>query len=71
MVLAEKTKLRVSKNFFHKFIKTKNLLNIFVFVEYLCKRSPKIETKNYSSNLAIVNHWNWLDDTPPLNTVNK
>ena len=22
--------------------------------------------KNYSSILAIVNHWNWLDDSPPL-----
>ena len=41
----------------------------FVFVEYLCKRIPKIKTKNiknYSSILAIVNHWNWLDDSPPL-----
>ena len=35
----------------------------FVFVEYLCNRSPKIKTKNiakYSSILAIVNH------SPPL-----
>ena len=43
---------------------------LFVFVEYLCKRSPKIKTKNiknYSSILAIVNHRNWLDDSPPLN----
>ena len=22
--------------------------------------------KNYTSFLAIVNHWNWLDDSPPL-----
>ena len=32
-------------------------------------RSPKIKTKNiknYSSILAIVNHRNWLDDSPPL-----
>ena len=32
---------------------------LFVFVECLCKRSPKIKTKNiknYSSILAIVNH---------------
>ena len=44
--------------------------HLFVFVEYLCKRSPKIKTKNikkYSSILAIVNHRNWLDDSPPLN----
>ena len=36
---------------------------LFVFVEYLCNRSPKIKTKNiknYSSILAIVNHRNWL-----------
>ena len=62
MVLAGRTKLRVSKNFFGGYL--------FVFVEYLCNRSPKIKTKNiknYSSNLAIVNHRNWLDDSPPLN----
>ena len=44
--------------------------HLFVFDEYLCKRSPKIKTKNikkYSLILAIVNHWNWLDDSPPLN----
>ena len=43
--------------------------HLFVYVEYLCNRSPKIKTKNiknYSSILAIVNHWNWLDDSPPL-----
>ena len=42
---------------------------LFVFIEYLCNRSPKIKTKNiknYSLILAIVNHWNWLDDSPPL-----
>ena len=42
---------------------------LFVFVEYLCNRSPKIETKNmknFSSILAIVNYQNWLDDSPPL-----
>ena len=42
---------------------------LFVFVEYLCNRSLKIKTKNiknYSSILAIVNHRNWLDDSPPL-----
>ena len=38
---------------------------LFIFVECLCNRSPKIKTKNiknYSSILAIVNHLNWLDD---------
>ena len=43
--------------------------HLFVFVEYVCKRSPKIKTKNiknYSSILAIVSHRNWLDDSPPL-----
>ena len=43
--------------------------HLFVFVEYLCNRSPKIKTKNiknYSSILAIVNHRNWPDDSPPL-----
>ena len=62
MVLSGRTKLRISKSFFGGYL--------FVFVEYLCKRSPKIKTKNiknYSSILAIVNHRNWLDDSPPLN----
>ena len=61
MVLAGRTKLRVSKNFFWG--------HLFVVVEYLCNRSPKIKTKHiksYNSILAIVNHWNWLDDSPPL-----
>ena len=43
--------------------------HLLVFVEYLCKRNPKIKTKNIkncSSILAIVNHRNWLDDSPPL-----
>ena len=41
----------------------------FVFVEYLCNHSLKIKTKNfknYTSILAIVNHHNWLSDSPPL-----
>ena len=45
---------------------------LLVFVEYLCNRSPKIKTKNiknYSSIFAIVNHRNWLDDSPPLIVV--
>ena len=64
MVLAGRTKL---KSFQKLFVGG----YLFVFVEYLCKRSPKIETKNiknYSSILAIVNHRNRLDDLPPLNT---
>ena len=63
MVLAGRTKLSVSKNFFRGDIFL-YLLNIFA------TRSPKIKTKNiknYSLILAIVNHWNWLDDLPPLN----
>ena len=43
--------------------------HLFVFVEYLCNRSPKIKTKNiknFSSILAIVNHRNCLDDSPPI-----
>ena len=43
--------------------------HLFVFVEYLCNRNPNIKTKNiknYSSILAIVNHRNWLNDSPPL-----
>ena len=63
MVLAGRTKLRVSKNFFRGYL--------FVFVEYLCNCSPKIKTKNiknYSSTLAIVNQRNWLNDSPPLIT---
>ena len=43
--------------------------HLFVFVEYLCKRSPKIKTKNiknFSSILAIANHRNCLDDSPHL-----
>ena len=42
---------------------------LFVFVKYLWNRSPKIKTKNiknHSSILAIVNHRNWMDDSPPL-----
>ena len=61
VVLAGRTKLRVSKNFFRGYL--------FVFVEYLCNRSPKIKIKNfknYSSMLTIVNHRNWLDDSSPL-----
>ena len=67
MVLAGRTKLNVSKNFFRRGY-------LFVFVEYLCNRSTKIKTKsikNYSSILAIVNHRNWLDDSPPLSFFAK
>ena len=40
-----------------------------MFAEYLCNRNPQIKTKNikhYGSILAVVNHRNWLDDSPPL-----
>ena len=63
MVLAEEQNSEFSKTFFGGCL--------FVFVEYLCNRSPKIKTKNiknYSSILAIVNRRNWLDDSPPLKT---
>ena len=62
MVLAGRTKLRVSKNFFRGDIFL-YLLNIFAITV------PKLKTKNiknYSSILAFVKHWNWLDDSPPL-----
>ena len=88
MVLAGRTKLRVSKNFFrgislgispwghlcislwgYLFEDVKLVGYLFVFVEYLCNRSPRIKTKNiknYSLILAVVNNRNWLDDSPPL-----
>ena len=48
---------------------------LFAFVKYLCNRNPKIKTKNIkncSSILTIINHWNWLDGSPPLNyTISK
>ena len=65
MVLAGRSKLKSFQKLFSEG-------HLFVFVEYLCKRSPKIKTKNiknYSSILAIVNHRNWLDDSPPLTRV--
>ena len=64
MVLAGRTKTQS----FHKLFSGGHL---FAFVEYLCNRSPKIKTKNiknYSLILAIVNHWNWLGNLPPLNS---
>ena len=64
VILAGRTELRVSKNFFRGYL--------FVFVEYLSNRSPKIKTKNvinYNSILTIVNHRNWLDDSPPLRHI--
>ena len=47
---------------------------LFVFVKYLCNRSLKIKTKNIknsSSILTVVNHRNWLDDSPPLSEDQK
>ena len=46
---------------------------LFILVAHFCNRSPQIETKNiknYSSILAIVNHRDWLDDSPPLTKLN-
>ena len=66
VVLAGRTKLSFQKIFFRGYL--------FLFVEYLCKRSPKIKTKNiknYSSILAIVNHRDWLDDSPPPLIITK
>ena len=64
MVLVERTKLRVSKNFSQGDIFL-YLLNIFATAVPKLKQK---NIKNYSSILAIVNHWNWLDDSPPLKT---
>ena len=59
--------------------KTQSFQKVFVggyflvFVKYLCNRSLIIKTKNiknYSLILAIINHQNWIDDSPPL-SVNK
>ena len=63
MVLVGRTKLRVSKNFLGDIFLY--LLNIFA------NAAPKLKQKNiknYGSILAIVNHRNWLDDSPPLQT---
>ena len=62
MVWQEEQNSEFPKTFFREYL--------FVFVEYLCNCSPKIETKNiknYSSILAIVNYRNWQDDSLPLN----
>ena len=61
VVMAGRTKLRVSKNFFRGIS--------YAFVEYLCNHCLKIKTKsikNYISILAIINHRNWLDESPHL-----
>ena len=47
---------------------------LVAFVKYLCNCSLKINTKNikkYRSILVIINHRNWLDDSPPLTAVRK
>ena len=62
VVLAGRTKLKSFRKLFVGGY-------LFVFVKYLSNRSLKIKTKNiknYSFILAIVNYWNWLDDSPPL-----
>ena len=64
MVLAGRTKLRVSKSFFR---------GISFCICWISKQTqPQNQKKNiktYSSILAIVNHRNWLDDSPPLNKI--
>ena len=59
MVLAGRTKLRVSKNFFRGDIFL-YLLNIFATA------IPKLKQKISKIKVQIVNHRNWLDDSPPL-----
>ena len=42
---------------------------LFVFVENLPKRNPKIRTKNFKKLICvwgIVNYQNWLNASPPL-----
>ena len=62
MVLAGRSKLRVSKNFSQG--------DIFLYLlNFFATAVPKLKqkiSKKYSSILAIVNHWNWLNDSPPL-----
>ena len=63
VVLAGRTKLRVSKNFL--------LGNIFLYLLNIFATAPsklKKNIKNYSSILAIVNHRNWLNDSLPLSS---
>ena len=61
VVLAGRTKLRVSKNFFRGIS--------FCICWISLQPQPQNQTKNiknYSSILDIVSHLNWLDDSPPL-----
>ena len=62
VVLAGRTKLRVSKNFFRRISFCISWISLQLY-------SPKIKTKNlknYSLVLTIVNYRNWLDNSPPL-----
>ena len=61
MVLVGRAKLRDSKNFFRG--------TSFCICRISLQTQPQNQNKkyqNYSSILAIVNHRNWLDDSPPL-----
>ena len=45
---------------------------LFVVIEYLCNRRPKMKIKHFkncASILSIVNHRNWLDASLPLKTI--
>ena len=64
VVLAGRTKFRVSKNFLLGEIFL-YLLNIFATALPKPKSKQKI-SKIIVQILAIVNHQNWLDDSPPL-----
>ena len=58
-VQTEKKSFRVFKNSLGGYV--------FVFVECLCNRSPKMRIKhfkNYTSILASVNYRNWLNASP-------
>ena len=62
MVLAGRTKLRVSK----KFLRGDIFLYLLNILANAALKSKRKISKNYSSVLATINHWNWLDDSPPL-----
>ena len=63
MVLAGRTKLKSFQKLFGG--------NIFLYLlNIFATAAPKLKQKNiknYSSILSIVDHRNWLDDSPPLN----
>ena len=66
VVLVGRTKLKSFQKLFSGDIFL-NLLNIFATAA--SKLTQKISKIIYSSILAFINHRNWLDDSPPLNTI--